>query len=532
MIPTIASILAGPAVQTGEPEVLSGAGRLGRPVRWVHVSEVREVGDLLEGDELLLSTGLAMSGPVEDALAYVSGLVAAGAAGLIIELGERFPAVPPEVLAYVRAVDFPFVVLHRQARFVLITEEVHRGIVADRFDFVRFAQDVHETFTALSLAGAGIEKLLQAGAEMAGSSMVLEDLNRRVVAFHPIGRPAEGLLADWERRSRLCQRRADTGLAGIEGWLTTIVGTHGHEWGRLVVPNPAADQQRLGMLVERVAQAVELSRMIERDQLSVQLQAQGGLLTELMEGRLVDEPVAVARARALGLRSGDHYVAAVVQADTGADDAAVSHGAQRRLTERVSRALRVSRQSAIVGILGDDQVMLLLSVPVGSTDDATLTAFADAMRLDPGQVAVTIGAGPAEADLLPASGSLRTAQHVARVAHEVLGPGPAYHRQADIRLHGLIAQLHGDPRVQAFAEAELGPLLAHEARHGGGLLELLRQFLAAGGNKSRLARASHRSRPALYAKLAQIEQVLGVSLDDPDSQLSLGVAMLAQDHAR
>ncbi len=57
MIPTIRSILAGPAVQAGQPEVLSGSTRLDRPVRWVHVSEVREVADLLEGDELLLSTG-------------------------------------------------------------------------------------------------------------------------------------------------------------------------------------------------------------------------------------------------------------------------------------------------------------------------------------------------------------------------------------------------------------------------------------------------------------------------------------------
>jgi len=532
MIPTIRSILAGPAVQVGEPEVLTGAARLDRPVRWVHVSEVREVADLLEGDELLLSTGLAMRGAADEAVDYVSALVEAGAAGLIIELGEHLPAVPPAVLDLARARDFPLVVLHRQARFVLITEEVHRGIVADRFDFVRFAQDVHETFTALSLEGAGVDELVRAGAEMAGSSMVLEDLNRRVVAFHATGRPAEGLLADWERRSRLCPRREGTGLAGLEGWLTTGVGTHGREWGRLVVPNPTADQQRLGMLVERVAQAVELSRMIERDQQSVQLQAQGGFLTELLEGRLADASVALTRARALGLAPGTAYVGAAVQVDVPAGEAATRHRAQRRLGERVSRALAASRQSAIAGVLGDDQIVLLLAVPARTSEDAVLTAFADAMRADPALDPVTIGVGAGEPDLLSTSRSLRTAQHVARVAHEALAAGPAYFRQADIRLHGLIAQLHDDPRVQAFVEAELDPLLAYEARHGGGLLDLLRQFLAAGGNKSRLARTAHRSRPALYAKLAQIENVLGVRLDDPSSQLSLGVAMMAHDHAR
>ncbi|MEV7396947.1 PucR family transcriptional regulator ligand-binding domain-containing protein [Aeromicrobium sp. NPDC092404] len=531
MIPTIRTVLAGSAVQAGKPEVLSGSSRLDRPVRWVHVSEVREVADLLEGDELLLSTGLAMRGTADEATDYVSALIGAGAAGLIVELGEHLPSIPPAVLELVRSQDFPLVALHRQARFVLITEEVHRGIVADRFDFVRFAQDVHETFTALSLDGVGVDELVRAGAEMAGSSFVLEDLNRRVVAFHAIGRPADGLLADWERRSRLCPRREGTGLAGLEGWLTTVVGTHGHEWGRLVVPNPMADQQRLGMLVERVAQAVELSRMIERDQQSVQLQAQSGFLSELLDGRLGDESTALTRARALGLAPGAAYVGAAVQAD-GASEAETVHRAQRRLGERVARALAASRQSAIAGVLGDDQVVLLLSVPPRSTEDDVLTAFAGALRADAGRDPVTIGVGTAEADLLASSRSLRTAQHVARVAHEALTPGPPWFRQADIRLHGLIAQLHDDPRVQAFVEAELDPLLAHEARHGGGLLDLLRQFLAAGGNKSLLARTSHRSRPALYAKLAQVEEILGVRLDDPSSQLSLGVAMLAHDHAR
>jgi len=530
MPPTIRSVLATPAVRAGAPEVLSGAGQLDRPVRWVHVSEVEEVGGLLEGDELILSTGLAMGGSTAGAVAYVSALVDAGAAGLVIELGERFPAVPDAALTAARAASFPLVVLHRQTRFVLVTEQVHREIVADRFDFVRFAQDVHETFTTLSLDGGGADEVVRAGAEIAGSSMVLEDLNRRVVAFHAVGRPAEGLLADWERRSRLCPRTDVTGLAGVEGWLTTPVGNRGNEWGRLVVPNPTADQQRLGMLVERAAQALQLSRMVERDQLSLQLQAQGGFLTEVLDDRVRDEATALTRARALGLAAGARYVAAVVQADATADETAMLR-ARRRLTERVARALTGARLSAVAGLLGDDRVGLLLSVPAGAADDDLLTALADALHADAGG-RVTVGVGLTDTGLLRAARSLRTAQHVAGVAHEIGGTGRPFHRQGDIRLHGLMSQLHGDPRVQAFAEAELGPILEHEARHGAGLLDLLRMYLAVGGNKAELARVAHRNRPALYATLARIEQVLGVPLDDPASRLSLAVALMAHDQAR
>ena len=45
-----------------------------------------------------------------------------------------------------------------------------------------------------------------------------------------------------------------------------------------------------------------------------------------------------------------------------------------------------------------------------------------------------------------------------------------YYRSSDVRLHGLLALLHEDPRVQAFVEAEFGALLQHEAEYGSGLL--------------------------------------------------------------
>nr|MCW2727127.1 transcriptional regulator, CdaR family [Aeromicrobium sp.] len=530
MAPTVRSILATAEVRSGDPEVLSGSAQLDRPVRWVHVSEVEEVAGLLEGDELILSTGLAMSGSVDAAVAYVTALIASGAAGLVIELGDRFASVPPPVLSVAREADFPLVVLHRQTRFVLVTEQVHRAIVADRFDFVRYAQQVHETFTTLSLDGGGPDEIVRAGADIAGSSMVLEDLNRRVVAFHAVGRPAEGLLADWERRSRLCPVGEGTRLAGVEGWLTTPVGNRGNEWGRLVVPNPLADQQRSSMLIERTAQALQLSRMVERDQLSIQLQAQGGFLAEILDDRIEDESVALTRARALGLASGTHYVAIAVQTDPAVDEGTSSR-ARRRLTERVARALAGTRLSAVAGLLHDDQVSLLVSIPARSSDDDVLTELARALHADAGG-RVTIGVGLADPDLLRAARSLRTAQHVARVAHEVGRSQRPYHRQADIRLHGLVAQLRDDPRVQSFVEAELDPLLEHEARHADGLLDLLRMYLAAGGNKAELARVAHRNRPALYAKLARIEQILGVPLDDPASRLSLGVALMAHDQAR
>ena len=101
-----------------------------------------------------------------------------------------------------------------------------------------------------------------------------------------------------------------------------------------------------------------------------------------------------------------------------------------------------------------------------------------------------------------------------------------FHRASDVRLRGLLSLIRTDPRVQAFAETELAGLLAHRAKHGDEAFDLLRRFLAAGGNKAELARTLHMSRPTLYARLETLQRIVGLDLDDAESRTSLHVAML------
>src|SRR3954463_16480469 len=60
LLPTLVEVLELPAVRRGEPAVRAGTAHLDRPVRWVHVSEVSDIAHLLEGGELILTTGIAL----------------------------------------------------------------------------------------------------------------------------------------------------------------------------------------------------------------------------------------------------------------------------------------------------------------------------------------------------------------------------------------------------------------------------------------------------------------------------------------
>ncbi|MBA2954996.1 PucR family transcriptional regulator [Nocardioides sp. MAH-18] len=508
MAVSVREALALPVLAAGDPVVLSGERGLDARIRWVHVSEVRDVGAVLVGDELVLSTGIGMAASPAAAEDFVRQLVEVGAAGLVVELSAAYPSVPDGALGRARAAGFPLVVLNRPVRFVEVTEQVHRAIVAEQFEEVRFAGEVHRTFSDLGLARASMTRLVEAAADLTGSSVVLEDLARRVLATAARAEPVDRLLTDWERRSRLTPSLRETGTGGPEGWLTTPVGIQGGAWGRLVVTTPREDA-RARLVAERAAQALELGRMIERDETSIQLRVHAGFLLDLLDGRLGSEAVAAARLRALGVPESTDHVGAVARLRS-------SDGSVDRLVTALGDV------TGLVGVLDADHVGLL--VPGAVDLDEVARALAG---VEPDAV---LAAGHVATGVLPAAASLRSARVVADVAATL----PAYDgcvRQADIRLPGLLMSLREDARLQEFAEAELGRLLEHEARHGGGLVDLLRHYLAVGGNKTELARVAHRNRTSLYPALKRLEELVGHPLDDPTSRLSLGVALLAYDQS-
>jgi purine catabolism regulator len=520
---TLADILELPSIRGGEPEVVC-SGPMDRPVRWVHVSDLADLSGLLTGGELVLTTGQALADPARRD-AYLPSLADAGATGVVIELGLHIDALPDSVRDIGTALSLPVIVLHRPVRFIDITEEVHRRIVADQYAEVAYGQRVHEAFTALSMRRASLDQIVSATAEMLGTPVVLEDLNRQVLAFDGRGTSAAVLLADWERRSRLAT--ADT-------WTACPVGPYREEWGRLIAPQIATDERAV-MTLQRAAQALALHRMVEQNRSSLELRAQSGLVDDLRRGRITDEAEATARAHALGLRPALTYVPMAVRLieSAGADQVAV---AQRRvrILDAVMHTVRTAGHTGLAATRDDGQIDLALAPQRTSGQsgslDATLGDVCSAIRravirLD-GVDDCAIGVGPESSRLVDAVGGLREAGHVAEVAMSMPLHDKAFHRSSDVRLRGLLSLIRTDPRVQAFAETELAGLLAHRAKHGDEAFDLLRRFLDAGGNKAELARTLHMSRPTLYSRLDALERIVGLDLDNAESRTSLHVAML------
>ncbi|MDT5177419.1 MAG: PucR family transcriptional regulator, purine catabolism regulatory protein, partial [Mycobacterium sp.] len=362
MQPTVREILALPVLQAGEPEIVCGAEHrevLDRPVRWVHVSDLADLSNLLEGGEMVLTTGQALA-DVRHRDDYLPQLARAGAVAVVVELGLHVDEVPASVRDVGSHLELPVVALHHPVRFVEVTEEVHRRIVAEQYAEVDYARRVHEAFTTLSMRRASVDEIVAAAADMLDTPIVLEDLNRQVLAFVGRAVPPTELLADWERRSRLAP------VTGPGTWVARPVGPYRQEWGRLVAPlgrSPDGDaDDRTVTTLERAAQALALHRMVEQDRTSLEMRAQSGLVDELLRGRIRDESEATARAHALGLRPALTYVPVTVrpQESVTANQLLVQQRRSRTL-DAVVHAVRSGGHSALTASRDDGQIDLLLA---------------------------------------------------------------------------------------------------------------------------------------------------------------------------
>src|ERR1044072_2511653 len=107
------------------------AGTLDSVVRWVAVSELEDPTPYLEGDELLLTTGMRLEG---DFSQYVARLVARGVAGLALGVGLSHEEVPPALLAAATAAGLPLLEVPRETPFSGIGKAVSDLLAAEQYD--------------------------------------------------------------------------------------------------------------------------------------------------------------------------------------------------------------------------------------------------------------------------------------------------------------------------------------------------------------------------------------------------------------
>ncbi|MEU3747517.1 MULTISPECIES: PucR family transcriptional regulator [Streptomyces] len=531
---TVQRALELPGLRSGLPEVVAGADRLHRTVRWVHAGEVPNIASLLKGGELLLTTGLGLGTRPAEQRAFVRRLADRGIAALVVELGPRFARLPATIVETARAAGLPLVQLHREVPFVAVTEEIHTEIVNGHYALLRQAEEVHRQCTGALLGGGGVPQVLRILSDFAANPVFLETADGQLLyAAGTESGPADPLQVWDGLRGQRAARESGPPTGTV---LVDVPGGgpgSGSVRARLVllaVSGALSPVHR--MAAERAAGILAVVLMQARQEEELAARGRGDFLTDLAEGRITAE-AAPAQARVLGFKPGEGPLLPVVM----------------RLAPELSPsgnwallARAVLEELASVGVpvlLGVRPVEGRVPLLLGLRSESERTAVAD-------RVAAALRAGVERAGLeragvhppvvvvgvagswAAASAGLRHAAETATAA-QGLSDLPWYDaRRLDIDL--LLWRLRDHPDLAAFVDRAIGPLRDHDRTSRPPLLPTLETYLAHAGRKAETARELHLNRQTLYNRLARISELLGTDLDDPQTVLALSLSLRARRH--
>lgn len=458
-------------------EVVAGRDALDRDVAWLHVSELEDPTEWLEGGELLLTTGLGVGLDGESQRRYVRRLAEHGLAGLGFGLGFDFDEVPASLVAEADRLGFPVLSVPYEVPFVAITKAAFTRIADERLEQLTEALEVHEQLVESVLRGRGLSQLLEIVGTRLGCSLRLSDAAGRV-------------LAERHRGTRLSFDGAlELPVVAGDERAALFATRDGREFG---------DYEQLVLHHAQTALAFELSRRSAVG--AAELRLAGDLLDDLEENQL-DEREAARRIAAFGLRPQGSYAALFAVARDGESGERLRQAVAEELDRRGVRYLSTAlpdRAAFLVEAAGEQEALGIAREVLAATPQAR------------------IGVGrPARGTEL--SQSLVEARAALSAGTEDV---------ASYRDLGSLELLLGLPvgALEAFVARVLGGAQDNEA-----LIESLRGLLATGCRWSEAADRLGIHRHTLRYRMERLRELTGRHPDDPAQRMELWLAVKANE---
>jgi PucR family transcriptional regulator, purine catabolism regulatory protein len=518
--------------------LVAGGQGVSRPIRWAHVSELKDPTRFLRGGEVLLTTGLGMRGGQGAQAGYVEQLAEARLAALGLGLGFAFKVTPPAVVAAADRAGFPVFEVPFEVPFIAITEALFSRLVNEQYVLLQRAGTVQQTLSRLLLEGAGLDALLGAYARMTGTKGLLFDLHGEVVAAAPGAGALLQPRAVWTEIQTLRPEGNEFSMSlsdeiGSRSLLPILVG--GSPAGFLVLHREDRPEPFHQVVVHHLATAIALELAKAQAVARTERRLVGDFLDALLEGELSGDETR-RRLRFLGLGRSP-AVAVLVARCAAAPAPGPTLAAPDGATEALRRLVedRLSRKPGpYVASVHDDLVVALFEAGDPAAARATAEAVAEGVLAR--GVAARFGLGTPASDPLALRRAYQEARFALAAAATVEVPtapaGSPVGRVAsveDLGSHRLLLALQEDAALEALSRGLLAPLRAYDQRQHGDLVASLRTFLEHNGNWEAAARALAVHRHTLRYRIRRVAELTGRDLDSAADRVEFWLALQAAD---
>ncbi|MDN3016324.1 PucR family transcriptional regulator ligand-binding domain-containing protein [Paenibacillus sp. BSR1-1] len=503
--------------------VIAGHDGVQRIVKWVHVVEATSIRNLLNGHELILSTGVAWKENVNFFISMVKQFYKNNAAGLCIEMGTYVSEIPAEVIEFANENQFPIIIFEEEVPFVEITQDIHSVIINQQYQKIADLEDYSQSLNKRLLTIETYEDILQFIFSALDVQIIFRMKNKEYEFVPEINRTDEAVIPSKidEAKQHPSQQIA-----------ISPIFLFGQEYAELIIYSKDIPISEYDLLIlDRTGTALaqhllrdlyveEKKRVEEFEWLHGWLEGEHSI--EGIQEYLIENGIKTKTSDAVVLITKLFPIK-----DKSINDVTYLKLLFRSVFEQNGFVVfSVEKRNEITFILLNSRAKKNLKERIKKAVDSLQES--EFIRKQ-SSAKFIIAAGKFTESLRDVHKSYQTAKETIRIQQKMTNK-QIYHFYEDLHLYRLISQMSKYTDLQELASEYLYPVIQYDQKYNGKLLETLKAYLECNGSKQETSNKLFIVRQTLYHRLQKLENLLGEDFMDHEKRVAIEFMLLVHDY--
>jgi purine catabolism regulator len=541
---TLSEIMDRPAFRYAY--VAAGSSRMNRSVRWVHIIEVLQFEELLQGGEMILTTGAAFKTDTELFMIYMEQLQRRDVACLCLELGHYVNEVSDIWIETAEASGIPLIIFPQAVRFIEITQDIHAHIVNRHHHALEELERVSREFHRLTLTSQGVAHVLQLLHRSTKANVIYFPIEGQHHYFPALPESVSKRWMEWFKTTvhddKTEQNVPEPVVLETDGQTVIVqpVGAMGKTWAFLLLVLFRNPSQHDYLILDSASLSIAQDLLRKRYMEERKLYSQTLWVNDLLHLRIRnDEEIKALIGSSFKRLNEQRYYVILIEFEleneygrgfsesersSRDEEEGTSNGIHLSLAVR--SALEQQAFHPLITLQNNRLVVIAFDELLAKSARERLQHAFQALRKvkSAEELTLTIGVGQAGRGILNAYISYREAIQAISLSSALRSNSVFFE---ELGVYQLLFHIEDRSLLEAFIRSNLGPLIEHDQTRGSELLRTLKIYLDHDGSKQIAAQRLFIVRQSLYYRLDQIEQLLGTDYMQPEKRLALQVAIRA-----
>ncbi|NOV02024.1 PucR family transcriptional regulator [Paenibacillus sp. LMG 31457] len=535
---TVQEVLRRPFFQ--QAYIAAGQDGLQRLVRWVHIIEVIQFEELLQGGEMILTTGAAFKSDTRLFMTYLEQLMNNNVSCLCIEMGHYLSSVPQAWIDAAEACRLPLIIFPQAVRFIDITQDIHAHIINQHHKALQDLEKISREFHRMTLSSQGVSHVLGLLQSSTKAQVIYVPQDGQPKFIPQLGsRESSQWLELLEGRlaSDLNARHAGSpAVFEVEGQTVIVqpVGAMGKTWAHIILVLSRKPQEYEYLILDSASLSIAQDLLRKRYMEERKLYSQTLWMDDLLHLRIRDEeqikmlightfrqlnelPYHVILIEFAHKQTEDYPA---LGDGEGIESAGIhlSLAARSIFEQHTFHPLLTLKNNRLVVVAFD-------KTPKRPAKERLQHVFQSLQLLKAEEeMELTIGVGQSNRSFMQAHQSYQEALQAISLCATLQSKVLFYD---ELGVFQLLLHIGDKQMLQSFVRTYLGPIIDYDHMKGSELLRTLKVYLDSDGSKQIAAQQLFIVRQSLYYRLEKIEELLGANYMLPEKRLALQVGIRA-----